>query len=180
MMAPLRCCTFNCKGWNSGYLTLSNYIDSLDICFIQEHWLIHDYLCRINEISSSDFVSVGVSGIDSSCVLMGRPYGGCAIYSHTSIVLCTARINYIYDMIFYRFSKFMSRCLDMDHPLVSFVISDSMHLAYSFIGYNFRFGSSHLKCFNDNDLCIANTIRFYRHMYGSSSPNEDCISTLSS
>ena len=78
MMAPLRCCTFNCRGWNSGYLTLSNYIDSLDICFIQEHWLIHDHLCRINEISS-DFVSVGVSGIDSSCVLMGRPYGGCAI-----------------------------------------------------------------------------------------------------
>ena len=51
-------------------------------------------------------------------------------YSHTSIVLCTARIN---DMIFYRFSKFMPRCLDMDHPLVSFIISDSMHLAYSWI-----------------------------------------------
>ena len=72
----------------------------------------------------------------------------------------------------------MSRCLDMDHPLVSFVISDSMHLSYSFIGYNFRFGSSRLKCFNDNDLCIANTIRFYRHVYGSFSPNEDYISTL--
>ena len=83
-------------------------------------------------------------------------------YSHTSIVLCTARINYIYYMIFYRFSKFMSRCLDMDHPLVSFIISDSMHLTYSFIGYNFRFGSS----LNDNDLCIANTY----HMYGSFSP----------
>ena len=80
-------------------------------------------------------------------------------------------------MIFYRYSKFMSRCLDMDHPLVS---SDSMHLAYSFIGYNFLLGSSHLKFFNDNDLCIANTIRFYRHMYGYFSPNEDYISTLSS
>ena len=88
--------------------------------------------------------------------------------------------NYIYDMISYRFSKFMSCCLDMDHPLVSFILSDSMHLAYSFIGYNFLFGSTHLKFFNDNDLCIANTIRFYRHMYGSFSPNEDCISTLSS
>ena len=53
-------------------------------------------------------------------------------------------------MIFYRFLKLaMSRCLDMDHPLVSFIISDSMHLAYSF---NFLFGSSHLKFFNDNDL----------------------------
>ena len=74
-------------------------------------------------------------------------------------------------MIFYRFSKFISRCLDMDHPLVSFIISDSMHLAYSFIGYNFLFGSSHLKFINDNDLCIANTIRLYRHMYGYFSPN---------
>ena len=71
----------------------------------------------------------------------------------------------------------MSRCSDSDHPLVSFIIFDSMHLAYFIIGYNVLFGSSHL---NDNELCIANTIRFYRHMYGRFSPNEDYISTLSS
>ena len=65
-MAPLRCCTFNCRGWNSWLLTLSNFIDSLYICFIQEHWLIRDHLYKINDISS-DFVSVSVSGVDSEC-----------------------------------------------------------------------------------------------------------------
>ena len=56
-MAPLRCCTFNCRGWNSGLLSLNNYNDSLDICFIQEHWLHHDHLHKIREISL-DFTSV--------------------------------------------------------------------------------------------------------------------------
>ena len=48
-MASLCCCSFNSRGWNSGYLTLSNLIDSLDICFIQEHWLLNDELCLVNE-----------------------------------------------------------------------------------------------------------------------------------
>ena len=51
----------------------------------------------------------------------------------------------------------------MDHPIVPFIISDSMHRAYSFIGYNILFGSSHLMPFSDNDISISNTIRFYRH-----------------
>ena len=36
-MASLRC-TFNCRGWNSGISTLKYYVDSLDLCFVQEHW----------------------------------------------------------------------------------------------------------------------------------------------
>ena len=62
MMASLRCCSFNCRGWNSGAITLKNYIDSLDLCFIQEHWLYSDLLNQVRDISP-DFLSVGVSGI---------------------------------------------------------------------------------------------------------------------
>ena len=40
------------------------------------HWLIHDHLFKVNEISSV-FASVGVSGVDDSCVLVGRLCGGC-------------------------------------------------------------------------------------------------------
>ena len=83
-MASLRCCTYNCRGWNSGYLTLLNIIDSLDLCFVQEHWLIHDHLCKVNEISS-EFVSVGVSGVDPDNFLVGRPYGGCSILYRKSL-----------------------------------------------------------------------------------------------
>ena len=61
-LAPLRCCTFNCSGWNSGISTLQNHTDSLDLCFVQEHWLHKDHLHKIRDISP-DFLSVSVSGI---------------------------------------------------------------------------------------------------------------------
>ena len=50
MMAPLKCCSFNCRGWNNGKLSLTNFINSLDLCFIQEHWLLSDHLNDVCEI----------------------------------------------------------------------------------------------------------------------------------
>ena len=44
VMAQLKSCSFNCRGWNNGVLTLKNFIDSLDLCFVQEHWLLNDHL----------------------------------------------------------------------------------------------------------------------------------------
>ena len=69
---------FNCHGWKNGVLTLKNFIDSLDYCFVQEHWLLSDHLHRINNLSL-DFLSVSVSGVDSSVLLCGRPYGGSSV-----------------------------------------------------------------------------------------------------
>ena len=74
-MAPLRCCSFNCRGWNSG---IKDSIDSLDLCFIQEHWLMKSRLNRLYDLSP-DFLNVSVSSIDDSSLLVGRPFGGCAI-----------------------------------------------------------------------------------------------------
>ena len=69
-MASLRCMSFNCRGWNSGLITLKSLIDSFDVCFVQEHWLISNHLYKLNDMSS-DFLSVGVSGMDDtvSCQL---------------------------------------------------------------------------------------------------------------
>ena len=86
-MAPLRCCTFNCRGWKNGKLSLQNYINSLDFCFIQEHWLFDDHLNDVREICS-DFLSVGVSGMNSDTLRCGRPYGGCSILYRKSLSSC--------------------------------------------------------------------------------------------
>ena len=86
-MAPLRCCSFNCRGWNSGILTLKNHIDSLDLCLVQEHWLHNDHLYKIRDISP-DFLSVSVSAMDNSVLLSGRPYGGCSIIYRKSLGMC--------------------------------------------------------------------------------------------
>ena len=77
-MAGLTCLTFNCRGWNSGSLTLLNHINSCDLCFLQEHWLFSDQLHKLSNFHV-DFSSVSVSGMDSSVLLTGRPFGGCAI-----------------------------------------------------------------------------------------------------
>ena len=72
IMAPLRCCSFSCRGWNSCKLTLTNF---LDLCFIQEHWLFYDHL--------SD-----VSGMNSDILSRGHPYGGCSILYRKSLSSC--------------------------------------------------------------------------------------------
>ena len=78
IMAPLRCCSYNRRGWNNGVIFLKSILDSIDLCFLQKHWLITDQLHKINTISD-DFLSVSVSGMDSFPLLAGRPFGGCAI-----------------------------------------------------------------------------------------------------
>ena len=62
------------------------------------------------------------------------------------------------DIIISRFSNFISSCLDMNNLFVFYIISDAMHLAYSFVSYNYLFGDTHSRYFNSNDLNIANTI----------------------
>ena len=75
-MIILNCCSFNCRGWHNGKLTLKNY--SLDICFIQEHWLFDDSLNLVREIDQ-DFISVCVGGMNCDFICRGRPFGGCSI-----------------------------------------------------------------------------------------------------
>ena len=77
-MVSLRCCTFNCRGWNNDSLSLQDLFDSFDLCFVQEHWLLHDHLYKL-DCFSSYFQLVGVSGMDSCCLLEDWPFGGCAI-----------------------------------------------------------------------------------------------------
>ena len=88
-MAGLTCLTFNCRGWNSGSLTLLNHINSCDLCFLQEHWLFSDQLHKLSNFHV-DFSSVSVSGMDSSVLLTGRPFGGCAILFRKSLSSCIA------------------------------------------------------------------------------------------
>ncbi len=80
----LRLASYNCRGWNNGKSVVSDLLDSHDICVIQEHWLFADHLNELN--FNPDFLSVGVSGMDSSVLLYGRPFGGCAIFFRKSLI----------------------------------------------------------------------------------------------
>ena len=91
-MVPLKCCTYNCRGWNSGKIVLQDFIDSVDLCFIQEHWLITEQLHQINNINH-DFLSVSVSGMDSSLLHVGRPFGSCSILYRKSLSSCITPVS---------------------------------------------------------------------------------------
>ena len=79
----LSVCSYNCRDWISG----KDYIAQLlshQICLIQEHWLLSDSLNSLSTLPNT--LSMGVSGMNHNEVLFGRPYGGCGIIYHKSIV----------------------------------------------------------------------------------------------
>ncbi len=78
----LRLISYNCRGWNSGHLAVNDLLKTCDICLIQEHWLQH---VQLNLNVNIYFMSVGISGMDSSRLLLGRPFGGCAILFRKSL-----------------------------------------------------------------------------------------------
>ena len=77
--------SYNCRGSN---LVKSCFINSLllkcDNFFIQEHWLSDKQLLDLNQINTQ-FLSPAVCDFDNSDVLLGRPYGGCAILWRSDI-----------------------------------------------------------------------------------------------
>ena len=83
MMGSLRCCSYNCRGWNSGLVYLKQYINSLDLCFIQEHWLLKENLHTVCG-SFPDFLSVGVSGMLVVLMVVVQSFSGnlCLVVSH--------------------------------------------------------------------------------------------------
>ena len=86
----LRLVSYNCRGWRSGSNYVKLLLQSCDLCFVQEHWLFREHLGSLN--ISNDFLSVGVSGMDSSEILVGRPFGGCGILYRKSLSPVIRRI----------------------------------------------------------------------------------------
>ncbi len=87
----LRVASYNCRGLNSGRPAVLDLLEICDFCFIQEHWLLHEQLHRLNV--HDDFFSIGVSGMESSELHYGRPFGGCAIFYRKSLAPFVTRLT---------------------------------------------------------------------------------------
>ena len=57
---------------------IQNLADATDILLLQETWLV-DFELSILSSLHKDFYGKGVSAVDSTCALIGRPHGGVAI-----------------------------------------------------------------------------------------------------
>lgn len=77
--------SYNCRGFNNSKTGfVSHILARVDVLFMQEHWLSDSQLASLSSIQP-DFLSTGVAGFDSSEVLAGRPYGGCAIFWRSNL-----------------------------------------------------------------------------------------------
>ena len=82
--------SYNCTGWRGSSPYVSDLLSSCDILLIQEHWLFQE---NFNVLNMSDqFIYTAVSGMDSSNLLVGHPFGGCAIMYHKSLLACVKSI----------------------------------------------------------------------------------------
>ena len=96
--------SLNLRGFNDSKITYINHILSLaPILFLQEHWLSADQISSIFT-KFEGFHFHGVSGFENSDILLGRPYGGCAILwrsdmaTSVSVVPTTSRRLCVYNV----------------------------------------------------------------------------------
>ena len=89
--SDIRVVSYNCRGWKSGSPFVDSFLNKFDVCFIQEHWLLNEQLSALD--FNSDFCSVGVSGMTSSDLIVGRPYGGCGILFRKSLLPVITRLK---------------------------------------------------------------------------------------
>ena len=98
--------------------------------------------------------------------------------SHTSVVLSTAGISYVHNIILRRFYKFVSCCLSSEVPIVKTLISDSLCLAFSSIGYMVTLIKSPLMYLILRLLILSDYI--VNNLVYNYSPFESYISSISS
>ena len=81
----IRLCTFNCRSFKNSLPAIVDLCNSHDIVLLQEHWLLPSDLGLLNVVHA-EFQGVGLSAVDvSNDILVGRPYGGTAIFYHKSL-----------------------------------------------------------------------------------------------
>ena len=85
MATKLKFCTYNCKGHGPDRIEyIKRLMCKCDILLLQEHWYIESDLCKLSE-SIGNVNVTGVSGVNERKLLMGRPYGGCALVYSKSL-----------------------------------------------------------------------------------------------
>ncbi len=85
--------SYNCRGYNASKREyIRSFMNSASIIMLQEHWLSDGQLYLLGDISDS-FLYSGVSGFDNSEVLIGRPYGGCAILWRSDLAVTVKVVN---------------------------------------------------------------------------------------
>jgi len=87
--------SYNLHGFNQGEAYLKSLCESYDIIFVQEHWLAPFDLDKLRILSDNKicFSSSAMNDIISKDCLIGRPFGGVAVYVNQNFVMATKLIK---------------------------------------------------------------------------------------
>ena len=82
--------SYNSQGMGTGRLDYINEVmENIDLLCLQEHWLFGEQMNMLDKTDKNCFV-YGISGMNDNCLVLGRPYGGCAIIWKRSLTItCT-------------------------------------------------------------------------------------------
>jgi exonuclease III len=86
----LAICSYNLRGFRSGFGLLNDMCKNYSIIAVQEHWLRPDELDKL-ALVHSDFNFSAVSGMNKGLcdgILAGRPFGGVGFLWHRSLNNC--------------------------------------------------------------------------------------------
>ena len=82
--------SYNCRGLNPAKICyVKELLDQCDILLVQEHWQLDNGISRLQSTFSDHYV-FATCGVVQDELLLGRPYGGCAILVNKRIQ-CTVK-----------------------------------------------------------------------------------------
>ena len=77
--------TYNCRGLRDDKREfVFQLLSRADVLFVQEHWMSDEQLDNFQS-QYSDFYMHGICGFESSNILSGHPFGGCAFFWHRKL-----------------------------------------------------------------------------------------------
>ena len=90
-------------------------------------------------------------------------------HCHTGILHSTAKLQSIYNVVVSRSAKLLASASGSTSCLISDLFSESARRAYSFVGYNTKYGYKHLKTYSESERLCGSFIRDAR-----SAPELNC------
>ena len=95
--------------------------------------------------------------------------------SHIGIVHCVSQIPSVSNMLYHRFTGFLSKALLSSSSVVRSIFNESVYFTYSSTGYNFRYGYLDIKAFCINDFNFGSIISQICCCHGFHSPFESLM-----
>ena len=90
-------------------------------------------------------------------------------HCHTGILHSTAKLQSIYNVVVFRSAKLLASASGSTSCLISDLFSESACCAYSFVGYNTKYGYKPLKTYSESERLCGSFIRDAR-----SAPELNC------